>query len=71
MNLKRNKIVEIFQFENKEPHWILLQTRNLQTKEKKIIKLRKGTLIYPFLKLFKIRHALPSNLHLVQTTEPN
>jgi len=60
-----NTNVEMFQFEKKEPHCILLQTRNPQTKEKKIFGVIEGTLYFPFFEtVFTLPHAIPSNLHL-------
>ena len=64
-----NTIVEIFQFEKKEPHCILLHTRNPQTKETKIFAIIEGTLYFPFFEtVFKLPHAIPSNLHLAELT---
>ena len=64
-----NTIVEIFKFEKKDPHCILLHTRNPQTKEKKIFAIVEGTLYFPFFEtVFKLPHAIPSNLHLAELT---
>ena len=64
-----NTIVEVFQFEKKDPHCILLHTRNRQTREKKIIAVIEGTLYYPYFEtVFKLPHAIPSNLHLAEPT---
>ena len=63
-------IVEIIQFEKKEPHCILLHTRNPQTKEKKKFAVIEGTLYYPFFeKVYTLPHAIPSNLHLADLTD--
>ena len=65
-----NTIVEIFQVKKKkEPHCILLHTRNPQTREKKIFAIIEGTLYFPFFEtVFKLPHAIPSNLHLAELT---
>ena len=65
-----NTIVEIFQFEKKDPHCILLHTRKPQTKERKIFAVIEGTLFFPFFKtVFTLPHAIPSNLHLADVTD--
>ena len=65
-----NTIVEIFQFEKKDPHCILLHTRKPQTKERKIFAVIEGTLYFPFFEtVFKLPHAIPSNLHLADITD--
>ena len=62
-----NEFVEIFQFEKKDPHCILQHRRNPQTKEKKIFAIVEGTLYFPFFEtVFKLPHAIPSNLHLAE-----
>ena len=63
-------IVDIFQFEKKGPHCILLHTRNPQIKEKKIFAIIEGTLFFPFSEtVFTLPDAIPSNLHLVGITD--
>ena len=67
-----NTIVEIFQYEKKDPHCNLLHTRNLQTKEKKILATVEGTLYFPFFEtVFTLPHAIPSNLHLAEINRQN
>ena len=62
-----NTIVETFQFEKKEPHCILLHTKDPQTKEKKIFATVEGTLYFPFFeRVFTLLHAIPPNLHLAE-----
>ena len=64
-----NTIVERFQFEKKEPHFIHLHTRNPQIKEKKIFANIEGTIYFPFFeRVFTLPHAVPSNLHLAELT---
>ena len=63
-----NTIVEIFQFEQKAPHCILVHTRNPQTKEKKIFATIEGPLYFPFFETVStLPQAMPSNLHLAET----
>ena len=66
-----NTLVEIFQFEEKEPYCIFLHTRNPQkiyTQEKKLFAIVEGTLYFPFFKTVStLPHAIPSNLHLAET----
>ena len=60
----KNRIVEVFQFEKKEPYCILLHTRNPQTKEKKIFAIIEGNLYFPFFgTVSTLLHVIPSNLH--------
>ena len=63
-----NTIVEIFQFEKKDPHCNLLHIGNPQTKEKKIFAIVEGTLYFPFFEtVFTLPRAIPANLHLAET----
>ena len=62
-----NELVEIFQFEKKDPHCILLHTRNPQTEEKMIFAIVEGTIYFPFFEtVFTFPHAIPPNLHLAE-----
>ena len=65
-----NELVEIFQFQKKDPHCILLHTRNLQTTEKKIFAIIEVKLYFPFFEtVFKLPYAIPSNLYLAEITD--
>ena len=60
-------IVEIFQFEKKETHYILVDTKNPQTTEKKLFAIIQGNLYYPFFEpVFRLPYAILSNLHLAE-----
>ena len=62
-----NTIVGIFQFEKKDPHCILLHTRNPQTKENQVFAIVEGTLFFPFFEtVFTLPHAIPSSLQLAE-----
>ena len=62
-----NRIVEKFHFEKKDPHCILLHTRNPQTKEKKLFAIIEGTLYFPFFEtVYKLPYAIQSYRQLAE-----